>query len=124
MADSIKALVLPALKLTFEDGKHDEALALLDEILGRILGRETRCAVHAYRSMVSRNAGRWADELRDLETAHDLSTPDSYRRYGIELGLAMNADQRGDAETKARWAARAERTLRAVPIHEREDRGD
>jgi len=119
MSDSIKALVMPALSLAYRLCSYDDALAKLDEILARELPQETQCAVLAYRSMVLAQAGRFDEELRDLEAAHARSAVDSFRRYGIELGLAMNAKNRNDAVAHADWLARAELTLRAVPLHER-----
>jgi hypothetical protein len=122
MSDDIKALVLPALQLLYEHGLPEAALGKFDELLAQDLPRETRCAVLAYRSMAHAQAERFEDELHDLEAALALSAPDTQRRYGIELGLAMNAAKRGDDEARARWTAQAETTLRSMPMPEPDSR--
>jgi len=114
VSDPIKALVLPALSLAYEQQRYDDALAKLDELLAAERSQEERCAVLAYRSMVLAQAGRFDEELKDLDAAHALSTPDSFRRYGIELGLANNALHRGDAAAREEWLGRSLFTKRAM----------
>lgn len=91
------------------------AVARMTDFLAMPLREEIRGEALAFRAILFEQQDRFEEARADLLAAHRISSPDTFHRYGIELGLVQVAERQGRLDDALAWARRALATVAADP---------